>query len=110
MWVLVSKKRPTHVTDACTSGLEACTDVGTHCTRLTGPNLPNVLLVYGHSAQFSALKFAHDGAGGKIVRKINVCATTRARSRETVWLLSRNSIVQPGDVVAATSRYGIYDV
>ena len=44
------------------------------------------------------------------MRKINVCDHTGKRSRETVWLLSRNGIVQPGDVVAATSRYGIYDV
>ena len=48
----------------------------------------------GHSVQFSALKFAHDGAGGKITRKINVCDHTGK--------VVPNGIVQPGDVVAAT--------
>ena len=40
------------------------------------PVTPHGWAALGHSAQFSALKFAHDGAGGKIVRKINVCDHT----------------------------------
>jgi hypothetical protein len=48
----------------------------------------------GHTVQLSTLKFASDGAGGKIARKINVCDHT-GKVRPT-------GIVQPGDVVAAT--------
>lgn len=48
----------------------------------------------GHSVQFTALKFANDGAGGKVARKINVCDHTGK--------VLPNGVVQPGDVVAAT--------
>ena len=48
----------------------------------------------GNSVQFSTLKFAHDGAGGKVARKINVCDHTGKVLPE--------GTVSPGDVVAVT--------